>query len=122
MARLSSEDRTEREAYWRGQIAACEASGESIVRYCRGAGIALSKYHWWKGELKRRDGSCSVMPVFAEVRVHAPLRIGSGSGSGIEVALAGGRVVRVERGFDAATLAEVVAVLEAVGVRESSGC
>ena len=112
MAVLLDGGKEGRERYWREQISACERSGKSIVGYCRDAGIAASKYHWWKGELKRRASSRAVVPRFAEVRGRHVLEV-SGS-SGIEVALRGDRVVRVERGFDGEMLAGVVRVLEAL--------
>jgi hypothetical protein len=113
MARIGGIDRAGREAYWRKQIAACEASGKPIAGYCRDAGLSASKYHWWKAELKRRDAERGKAVLFAEVKAAegAPLAWSSG----IEVVLAGERVVRVARGFDGATLAAVVRVLEGLG-------
>ena len=98
-----------REQCWRDRIAACEATGKSIAQWCRDEDISLAQYHWWKGELKRRERAGAVRPVFAEVRPSPVWVMGS---SAIEVALAGERVVRVHPGFDAGTLSAVVRVLE----------
>ena len=114
MAGIAGKGRFGRAAYWREQIALCEASGRSIAGYCREAGLSASTYYWWKGELKRRDGVVRCGPVgvaslFAEVAVAQPA---SAPELPLEVVLAGERVIRVPRGFDAGTLAEVVRVLE----------
>jgi len=111
--------RAVREAHWRERIAACESSGKSIVAWCRETGISVSKYHWWKGELRRRDGNRPERPLFAEVFARRRL---TPAPSGIEVLLGGERVVRVSRGFDAGTLGSVVRVLEALGAPEAREC
>ena len=114
MADTDGMNRSERAGYWRDQIAACAASGMSAVRYCRESGIPLAKYRWWKGELKRRDALAELPPLlpalFAEIR---PVpRYGAAPPPSIEIALGGGRMVRVAVGFDETTLARVVRVLE----------
>ncbi len=100
-----------RETYWRSQLALCESSGLTIAAYCRRHGISSVQYHWWKGELKRRDQSRTAITPFAEVR--AP-EAGFWETSSVEVALRGERCIVVRPGFDAGTLAEVVRVLENV--------
>ena len=110
MAHADGMNRTEREAYWREQVAACRASRMSAVRWCREAGIPVSKYCWWKGELRRRDAPSGVPALFAEVR--AMPRGGAWPPPPVEIGLAGGRVVRVHAQFDGETLARVVRVLE----------
>ncbi len=110
MAHADRMSRAEREAYWRGVVAAGGASGCSVARHCREEGIPAAKYYWWRRELKRRDAPGSLPVLFAEVR---PVpRVGAGAPPPIEIALAGERVVRVPLGFDAGTLAQVVRVLE----------
>lgn len=98
-----------REQCWRERIAACKASGKTIAQWCRDAGIAVALYHWWKGEIQRRDRAQAVTPVFAEVR-SAPVSFVPTSP--LEVVLPGERLVRVHPGFDAETLSSVVRVLE----------
>lgn len=99
---------SERERYWRSQIAACEKSGLSIASYCRRHKLAQWQYHWWKRELKRRD-ACRISVPFAEVRV---LDAVAEQVPAIEVELRGGRRIVVHPGFDASTLVAVVEVLE----------
>lgn len=109
--------RGEREAYWRGVIEACEASGQSMKAYCRASGLSYSNCQWWKSELKRRDRKRGMVPVFAEVRRVS--LVAESATAAIEVGLAQDRVVRVRPGFDAGTLAAVVRVLEGMGVPEA---
>lgn len=97
-----------RSEFWGKHIAAREASGVSIAQYCRDHELSCASYHWWRGELKRRK----ISVVFAEVRM--PLAGGAVDGA-IEVVLGGSRIVRVHSGFDEATLARVLAVVERCG-------
>ena len=111
MARVGGVNRESRESYWRRQIALCESSGKSVAQYCRDAGVPVTSYHWWKGELKRRGSVPAQTPAFAEVRVAWPA---GPSSALLEVALGEDRRVRVWPGFDPETLARVVRVLEDV--------
>ena len=122
MARKTVQGKGSREAYWRRQVAAWGRSGESVRGYCRAHGLTESGFHFWKGELKRRDAGASSgksAPVpshelgtgFAEVRV-AP---SAAHEALIEIACAGTRRVRVYPGFDEETLARVLGVLERAG-------
>ena len=104
-----------REQCWRERIAVCASSGKTVAQWCRDEGIAVALYHWWKGEIKRRDRAHAVTPVFAELR---PAPVSFIPASPLEVVLSGERLVRVHPGFDAATLSSVVRVLEGL---ESSG-
>ena len=125
----------EREAHWRQALADWSGSGLSKVAFCRKRGLSPSAFHWWKGELSRRDaakGSRGVgassgasreateRPAFVAVHVAegavdgaaVPLQA-SGRGEGaVEVVLANGRRVRVNSGFDEKVLTGVVRVLE----------
>ena len=101
---------------WRERIRACEASGLTIERYCRDHGLSASGYHGWKRELKRREAQAPLrgasVPVFAEVRVTPPQ---AHEAVALEVVLPLGGRVRVYPGFDEATLARVLAVVERSG-------
>ncbi len=129
----------EREAYWRRPLAEWSGSGLSKVAFCRKRGLSPSAFHWWKGELARRDGArssrsvrpCSAKgirsgvetkakPAFVAVRVAAggvagaavPPRANGRVEGGVEVVLRNGRRVRVGSGFEAEVLVRVVGVLE----------
>jgi len=173
---------SEREAFWRGHVAAWQGSGESIRGYCRRRGLSKSSFHAWRRVVRQRDAQASgessasfvelmtsgasVPDISAlnasSVPVHSSASAGvslanatsgltnlsalnqscipvesrvsnsalrsnnvslsnasslsagaSASSAALEVALSSGRVVRVHRGFDEATLAALVRVLEA---------
>ena len=125
----------ERETYWRRVLADWPGSGLSKVAFCRKQGLSPSAFHWWKGELVRRDAarrSCSsgtsspkaqetqARPAFVAVRLAegsttgaaVPLTGNGGVEGAVEVVLGNGRRVRVGSGFDAEVLVQVVGVLE----------
>lgn len=105
----------ERERFWRGHVTARQRSGESVRGYCRAQGLSEALFHYWKGELKRRDEAKHMTrpgahaPQFAEVTVSATLE------ALIEISCANARRVEVHPGFDEATLARVLSVLERTG-------
>ena len=84
--------------------------------------------------LRDRAAQPSPGPFFAELRVASSMSRGSdasgnavplvsaGLASGVEVVLAGERRLRIARGFDGATLSEVVRVLEELGAAQAHGC
>ena len=116
-----------KEALWRERLRQQAASGLTVAEWCRRNKVSDSLFHYWKGAIARRDGGCKQAgrelaatpegePVFARVVVvptaAEPDSRASEAGVGIEIVLAGARRVRVGAGFDAPTLARVVAVLE----------
>ena len=108
-----------RESFWRDHMARWRASGESIVGYCRAQGISESAFYFWKRKFKRRDsqrGCEEAGPAFAEVRLTAS------PAASLEVVCDTPRRILVHPGFDADTLAQVVAVLERGNAREARGC
>lgn len=95
------------EQRWRGWIQTWRASGLSVRAFCGRHRLAEPSFYAWRRELQRRDAES---PAFVPVRVVPDDRpVGDGR---VEVLLRGGRSVRVGPGFDAATLRQVVAVLE----------
>lgn len=108
-----------RESFWRAHVARWQGSGESIRGYCRARGISESGFHFWKRELRRRDArraSREEGPAFAEVRLTAV------PAASLEVVCDTPRRILVHPGFDAETLARVVAVLERGDAREACRC
>ena len=108
MATKQFADAASREAFWRGHVEGWSTSGQSIRGYCQAQGVNEACFHYWKSALKTRDGQSADagrLP-FAEVRVTAS------DEALLEVVVSGSRRVHVRPGFDAETLARVVAVLE----------
>jgi len=128
MAGSVNRDGASREAFWREHVACWRRSGQPVRAYCRAHGVTESGFHFWKRELKRRDGLAGrderAAPqstgglAFAEVRVART----NGDEALIDIVLSGARRVRVRPGFDGETLARVVAVLERADTPEACGC
>ena len=92
--------------FWREHLLRCDASGQSAAAYCRDNGLSAPSFHWWKHKL---NSSCPPPILFAEVAVES---LPSREDAAVEILLTSGRVARVRPGFDAPTLARVLAVLE----------
>jgi hypothetical protein len=138
MTPSTTEPNPEKEALWRGRVAAQAASGLTIRIWCQQAGYSDSLFHYWKSTLAKRDGTytpppprrvpatpktpaaLTPAPAFARVVVAAapptPARSAnapaSAAATAIEIVLPGLRVVRVHAGFDAAALSRVLDLLE----------
>ena len=96
-----------KERQWRRRIEQWQASGLSVRDFCARHGLATASFYNWSRVLERR---ASERPAFVPVQVVAdapPARAGA-----LEVVLADGRTVRVAPGFDAATLRQLLAVLQ----------
>jgi hypothetical protein len=97
----------EKERQWRRRIDQWRVSGLSVRAFCARHGLATASFYHWRRVLQRRAAK---EPAFVPVQVLAdavPDRA-----SPLEVVLADGRTVRVAPGFDAATLRQLLAVLE----------
>ncbi|MGH7859589.1 MAG: IS66 family insertion sequence element accessory protein TnpA [Candidatus Binatia bacterium] len=107
----------DREAGWRERIADWSRSGETITEYCERRGLSRWTFYGWKRKLKTRAGVTSpFVPVHVVKRsgerkaVRSPVTLATGAG--VELVLGCGRRLRLERGFDPATLTAAVAALE----------
>lgn len=104
-----------RESYWRHLTARWERSGLSAVEFCRRRSLSPGTFSWWRHELRRRDteqaGRNGKGPGFVPVRVVDRLSNSPGR-STVEVALRGGRLVRIRTEFGADDLARLVLALD----------
>ena len=97
-----------KEQQWRRWIGEWQASGLSVRAFCSRHGLATASFYNWRRVLQGR--AAAEQPAFLPVQVVAeavPPR-----NSALEVVLTNGRTVRVAPGFDAATLRQLLAVLE----------
>ena len=95
-----------KEQHWRRLLRDWQRSGLSVAAFCRRAGVADNRFYAWRRILGERD---------AEQATFIPVRLLTESGSpdgSLEVLLTKGRRLRVPPGFDAATLRQLLAVLE----------
>jgi transposase-like protein len=92
-----------------------EASGQSQRRFCAGHGIGQSSLRYWRRRLAQgagaegAQGAPGVRLVAVKVIDEFPAR----ADSGLVVVSPRGVRVEIARGFDTATLARVLAALEA---------
>jgi transposase len=96
-----------KESQWRRWISQWRTSGLSVRAFCARHGLATASFYNWRRVLERR---ATERPAFVPVRVvpdTPPPQAGA-----LELVLADGRAVRVAPGFDAATLRQLLAVLE----------
>src|SRR5215831_13901139 len=101
----------EKERQWRRRIDQWQASGLSVRAFCAQHGLASASFYNWRRVLQRR--AATEQPAFVPVQVVSdavPTQT-----SALEVVLTGGRTVRVAPGFNAATLRQLLAVLEGEG-------
>ena len=97
----------QKERQWRQWITEWRASGLSVRAFCGRRGLATPSFYHWRRVLERRAAEKAAfvpVQVVAEA-VPAPA-------AALEVVLTDGRIVRVAPGFDAATLRQLLAVLE----------
>jgi Transposase len=94
-----------KEQQWRDRLAAWRRSGLSVRAFCARHGLSQPSFYAWRRELAQRDAA---RPTFVPVQVLAePARP-----EALTVLLPGGRSIRVAPGFDAATLRQLLDVLE----------
>src|SRR5262245_15059204 len=96
-----------KERHWRRWIGEWQTSGLSGRAFCQRRGLAIASFYAWRRVLQRRA---------AEKATFVPVQVVADAGpiqtSALEVVLTDGRTVRVAPGFDAATLRQLLAVLE----------
>jgi hypothetical protein len=96
-----------KEQQWRRWIDQWRTSGLSVRDFCARHGLATASFYAWRRVLERRAAE---QPAFVPVQVVADAV--PTQAKALEVVLTNGRTVRVAPGFDAATLRQVLAVLE----------
>jgi hypothetical protein len=96
-----------KEQQWRRWIHDWRASGLSVRDFCARHGLATASFYNWRRALERR-----VAEELAFVPVQVVTDAVPAQASALEVVLVDGRAVRVAPGFDAATLRQLLAVLE----------
>jgi hypothetical protein len=96
-----------RERLWRKRLARWKASGLKVCDFCEREGVTPTAFAHWRKEIAARDArrAETAEPLFVPVHV-------SPNSALLDVALPGGRVVRVPPAFDPNHLRAVVAALE----------
>ncbi|MFP5515499.1 MAG: IS66 family insertion sequence element accessory protein TnpA [Alphaproteobacteria bacterium] len=100
------EDRT---VFWRTHVDAWRKSGLSARRYCEKHGLNRGTLGYWSSRL--RAAATAEPPWFLPAQAAAVAEEPAVGDAGVALELAEGISIRVARGFDAETLARVLAVV-----------
>lgn len=99
---------------WREQISEQQASGKSIVVYCREHELRLWQFYEWKKRLEKSKPS-EFVSVSMKPEVEEPSQLPAVlTSSSIELRLHRGWSLQIETGFDADHLRRLLSVLESV--------
>jgi transposase-like protein len=105
----SRDERKERQ--WQRWIQQWPGSGLTVRSYCERLGVSEQCFYRWRRVLEERgilrQASAATAPLFVPVAIEATT-----VATPIEVVLPRGQRVGIRPGFDPATLAQVLAVLE----------
>ena len=108
----------DREHFWRDHVAGWKSSGLSLRLYSEEHGLKAGTLGYWNSRLKAQAAdspASSAGPEAAFLAVHVAdptVTMPEPRDDRIELALPGGCIVRVGRGFDAATLDRLLDVVE----------
>jgi transposase len=106
MAQGKPRDLRKEEQWWRW-IDLQRKSRLSVRVFCAQHGLTIPSFYAWRRVIRLRDAA-----TISFVPVHLSADEQPAPASRIEVVLAGGRTLRVAPGFDAATLRQLLTVLE----------
>lgn len=106
MSSKGRRNRGDREQFWRDLIQRQRHSGQSIRAFCESQGVSAPSFFSWRKRLSQDRPRSQFVPVQIDVES------ASAPPGRIEIRLNEGTCVRVEPGFDAQSLRDVLAVLE----------
>lgn len=95
-------------------VAEFEASGLSRREFCRTQRVSVSTFGRYFQRRRRAQAEGAGMNLVAVELSGARATGAMGTDSGLALSLAGGRRIEVARGFDAATLIQLLGLLERV--------
>ena len=105
--RLSNKER-----FWRRMVRQWHSSGLSIRDFCGEQQIAEASFYAWRRTIARRDDEAVRFVPMRVIPDDKSVATPDASGSGLELLLGAGRVLRVGPGFDGPTLRRLLALLE----------
>jgi hypothetical protein len=93
-------------------VAAYESSGLSRDEFCRQQGLSLATLARYRKRQRQTQGEAAGNRWLAVEVSGVSAAVGSGTTSGLAIALPGGRRIEVGREFDGQTLVQLLGVLE----------
>jgi transposase len=97
--------------FWRTMLRQWRQSGLSVRAFCARQGLSQPSFYSWRRSLAQRDGQAVPFVPVRVLKEPQPV-LAEASASGLELVLGGCRRLRIAPGFDAATLRQLLAVLE----------
>ncbi len=101
-----TEERIQKQQFWKQHIQACGDSGSSQVEYCRQHKLSIKSFTYWKRRF-RQNTSISFVPV----KVKAETRIATDISTEL-VLSKDGYGIEIKEGFNPAVLKEVLRTLK----------
>ena len=103
-----------KEQQWRQRFRQWRASGLTVRAFCEERGLSEPSFYAWRRVLAERGAEerGAEASVFVPVEVVSELPLGVAARPPLELVVSERRLVRVHPGFDAATLRQLLAVLE----------
>jgi transposase-like protein len=99
------------EARWRELVCEQEASGRTVRAFAEARGLSAATLYWWRSALARRGRSSR--PRLAEVTLlDTAAAVEDKASPPFELALSGGRNLRVPSNFNPESLRRLLGVLE----------
>jgi hypothetical protein len=98
-------------AKWRGRVREWKASGRTLAEFTKGREFTAATLRWWAYKLGAEAKKSSAGPTSTPPITLLPVRRTTAPSGGIVLELGAVRL-RVEHGFDARLLREVLATLE----------
>src|SRR5579863_2324204 len=101
-----------KERFWRRMVRQRRSSGLSIRDFCTDREISEPNFYAWRRTIAQRDAEAARFVPVQVVSDDTAGTNGGNTGSGLELVLGPGRLLRIGPGFDAATLKRLLPVLE----------
>jgi hypothetical protein len=103
-----------KEQQWRRWLRQWQHSGLTVRAFCELHQLSQPSFYAWRRQIQLRDAATATAP-FLPVRVVTDAsHVLPGRSTPLEIVLPGNRTLRVAAGFDAATLRQLLAVLQEV--------
>src|SRR5271155_3480710 len=102
----------QKEHFWRKAIRRWRSSGLSVHAYCQQCGLSKASFYSWRRTLAARDAEAASFAAVQILPDEPPVVSAQSSNAALVLLLANHRVLQIAPGFDAATLRQLLPVLE----------